>query len=121
MLLTFALMEHRGEIIEQAIRKSGMPLATIARKMGKSRRWLYLLFQNPQVSLDIVEQLGKLIYYDFSNEIQLLKNYNTVSDEQQINYKDSEVTIWKEKYFILMEEHLELLRKLAVFEKMNHQ
>ena len=121
MLLTFATMEHRGEIIEQAIRKSGMPLATIARKMGKSRRWLYLLFQNPHVSLDVVEQLGKLIYHDFANEILLLKNYSVASDDQQVNYQNNEVTIWKDKYYKLMEEHHELLKRIAVLEKENHQ
>ena len=39
-------MEHRGEIIEKAIRNSGMPLTSIARKIGKSRQWIYLLLRN---------------------------------------------------------------------------
>ena len=34
-------MEHRGEIIEKAIRNSGIPLTSIARKVGKSRQWVY--------------------------------------------------------------------------------
>ena len=62
-------MEHRGEIIEKAIRNSGMPLTSIARKIGKSRQWIYLLFQNPNVSLNIIVKIGKIIYYDFKDEI----------------------------------------------------
>ena len=63
-------MEHRGEIIEKAIRNSGIPLTSIARKVGKSRQWVYLLFQNPNVSLNVVIQIGKIIYHDFSGEIK---------------------------------------------------
>ena len=63
-------MEHRGEIIEKAIRNSGMPLTSIARKIGKSRQWIYLLFQNPNVSLNIIVKIGKIIYYDFSTDIK---------------------------------------------------
>ena len=36
-------MVHRGEIVEQAVRKSGIPIATIAKRLGKSRRWMFLM------------------------------------------------------------------------------
>ena len=64
-------MEHRGEIIEKAIRNSGIPLTSIARKVGKSRQWVYLLFQNPNVSLNVVIQIGKIIYHHCSQMIIL--------------------------------------------------
>lgn len=108
-------MEHRGEIIEQAVRKSGMPLVTISKKMGKSRRWLYLQFENPLVSLDVVLQIGKIIYYDFSDEIQLLK-VNTYVAEPNISNGQDEVIYWKEKYFKVMEEYHVLLKKIAFLE-----
>ena len=106
-------MEHRGEIIEKAIRNSGIPLTSIAQKIGKSRQWVYLLFQNPNVSLTIVVQIGKIIYYDFSNEIKELSssksNFKVTSDEQEPKEEEN----WKEKYYQLMEEHLQLIKKNA--------
>ncbi len=108
-------MEHRGEIIEQAVRKSGMSLVTVSKKMGKSRRWLYLQFENPLVSLDVVLQIGKIIYYDFSDEIQLLK-VKTIVAEQDDSSTLEEVVYWKEKYFKVMEEYHILLKKIAFLE-----
>ena len=108
-------MEHRGEIIEQAVRKSGMSLVTISKKMGKSRRWLYLQFENPLVSLDVVLQIGKIIYYDFSEDIQILK-VNTFISEIDDNKTEREVEYWKEKYYTIMEEYLLLLKKTTILE-----
>ena len=58
-------MVHRGEIVEQAVRKSGIPIATIAKRLGKSRRWMYLMFENPDVPLEVIKRIGEIIYYDF--------------------------------------------------------
>jgi hypothetical protein len=103
-------MEHRGEIIEKAIRNSGIPLTSIARRIGKSRQWIYLLFQNPNVPLHIVVQIGKIIYYDFKDEIQgLSQGKHNLNDNQDEKSKEAE--FWKERYYQLMEEHLKLLKK----------
>ena len=53
-------MQHRGEIIKEAVYKSGYPITELAKRMGKSRRWVYLLFENNTVSIDIMLQIGKI-------------------------------------------------------------
>ena len=103
-------MEHRGEIIEKAIRNSGMPLTSIAREIGKSRQWIYLLFQNPNVSLNIIVKIGKIIYYDFSTDIKDL-TLSRISFEELNEEKNKKEESWKEKYYLLMEEHLQLIKK----------
>jgi hypothetical protein len=105
-------MEHRGEIIEKAIRNSGIPLTSIARKVGKSRQWVYLLFQNPNVSLNVVIQIGKIIYHDFRGEIKGLTS-DVNHFHEPYGEKFNEEQSWKEKYFLLMEEHLKLLKKVS--------
>ena len=105
-------MEHRGEIIEKAIRNSGMPLTSIAREIGKSRQWIYLLFQNPNVSLNIIVKIGKIIYYDFSTDIKDL-TLSRISFEELNEEKNKKEESWKEKYYQLMEEHLQLIKKNA--------
>ncbi len=52
-------MQHRGEIIKIAVYKSGFSISELAKRLGKSRRWMYLMFENNTVSLDIVLQIGK--------------------------------------------------------------
>ena len=76
--------------------------------MGKSRRWVYLLFDNPTVSIDTVLQIGAIIHYDFSNEIETIKPH--VLNDSAINYSKEEV-YWKNKYLKLLEEYNELLKK----------
>ncbi len=55
-------MLHRGEIVEKTIRESGYSITSIAQKIGKSRRWMYLLFENTAVSIELILQIGKIIY-----------------------------------------------------------
>jgi len=104
-------MEHRGEIIEKEIRESGIPLTTIAKKMGKTRQWLYLLFDNPNASLDHVLEIGKIIYHDFSKNIPELKTNGVSEVKQDKSYDKADTQFWKDKYFTLLEEHNELLKK----------
>jgi transcriptional regulator with XRE-family HTH domain len=101
-------MQHRGEIIKEAVYKSGFPITELAKRMGKSRRWVYLLFENPIVSIDTLLQIGTIIHYDFSEEIETLKPH--VLNDTSINYNKEE-TYWKNKYLKLLEEYNELLKK----------
>jgi predicted transcriptional regulator len=101
-------MQHRGEIIKEAVYKSGFPITALAKRMGKSRRWVYLLFENPTVSIDTVLQIGTILHYDFSDEIETLKPY--LLNEAPTSYSKEE-TYWKNKYLKLLEEYNELLKK----------
>ncbi|MBP6459944.1 MAG: hypothetical protein KA264_07620 [Crocinitomicaceae bacterium] len=109
-------MEHRGEIIETAIRNSGISLTTIAKRLGKTRQWLYLLFDNPNAPIDVIISIGKIIFHDFSKEIQILNS--TIKSEAEFNASNSSNdNKWKEKYFLLLEEHLDLLKRISDIEK----
>ena len=63
-------MQHRGKILKEAIYKSGIPITELAKRLGKSRMWMYLMYNNSTVSLDLVLQIGKLIHHDFSDSIK---------------------------------------------------
>ena len=83
-------MEHRGEIIEKEIIESGIPITTIAQRMGKTRQWLYLLFENPNVSLDHMLEKGKIIYHDFSKNIPDLKTNGVSEVKQETTYEKTD-------------------------------
>jgi hypothetical protein len=109
-------MIHRGDIIEKAIRESGYSITTVAQRLGKSRRWMYFLFDNPIVPLDVILQIGKILYHDFSEEIpEIIQGKFIVSEpENAINQEDA--AYWKDKYYQLVDEHLLVVKQLRACE-----
>ena len=105
-------MQHREEILKEAIYKSGVPITELAKRMGKSRRWMYLMFDNSNVSLDLVLQIGKIIHHDFSDSIKELSTSRKVN-ESLTAYEKEEISAdyWKDKYLKLLEEYNELLKQ----------
>lgn len=106
-------MQHRGEIVERAIRQSGFPISVIAKKLGRSRRWMYLMFDNTQIDLETIISIGNIIHHDFADEIKELNsiNPNSVSDHEN-QYNNQTKEYWKNKYMKLLEEYNELLKKI---------
>ena len=107
-------MQHRGEIVEAVVRNSGYSITKLADRLGKSRRWMYLMFENPTVPLDYVIKIGKLINHDFSDEIDEFKNISeSVTFESGVMYKKNDKTVvyWKEKYYELLEDYHQLVKK----------
>jgi hypothetical protein len=106
-------MLHRSEVIEKAIRESGYSITTVAQRLDKSRRWMYLLFENPGVSIELILQIGKIIYHDFSLEFpEVIQGKKVVKESENKGYgNNDEVSFWKEKYFTLLEEYNTLLKQ----------
>lgn len=107
-------MIHKGEIIEKAVRKTSFPITLLAKRLGRSRRHIYNLFSNRDISIEIIIEIGKIIQYDFSEEINELtkipENYKIdVISEPFVNFEDAKY--WKSKYFELLEMHQLLLKK----------
>lgn len=108
----FVTMQHRGEIVERAIRQSGYPISTIAKKLGRSRRWMYLMFDNTQVDLETIMSIGNIIHHDFSDEIKELGSIGNHSFEDPENpYTNQSKEYWKNKYLKLLEDYNELLKR----------
>jgi predicted transcriptional regulator len=102
-------MQQRGEIIEKAVRESGFPIAELARRMKKSRRTIYNLFENPHVSIEEVLQIGKIIHYDFSHMFTEVSKKSPRVEEPDELY--GEAAYWKGKYITLLEKYNALLEK----------
>ncbi|MEX1191131.1 MAG: hypothetical protein WED10_07440 [Brumimicrobium sp.] len=110
-------MKHRGEIIEAAVRQSGISISELARRIGKSRRHLYNIFEHPQVSIDVVLQIGKAIHYDFGKDIPEIKpssetnRTHVYENDESVAYQNKSIEYWKNKYLLLLEKYNELLEK----------
>lgn len=116
LVLIFVRMQHKGEIIEKAVRESGFSITRLAERMGKSRRWVYQIFESQVVPVDYILAIGKIIHHDFTEEVEELKTYklniaNQITNDPQKafgNDKD-EVEYWKNKYLSVLEKYNELL------------
>ena len=103
---------HKGEIIEKAVRKQRFPITLLAKRLGLSRRHIYNIFNNPKTSLDLVLKIGKIIQYDFTEE---LKDIARIPEEYKINQLSEPdisfetINYWKSKYFELLQKHNNLL------------
>jgi hypothetical protein len=106
-------MIHRGEIVEQAVRASGHNLSKLAIRLGKSRKWLYDAFDNPTLSIDYIFEIGKVIHYDFSNDLPEFRRTYTQDAIGDLVEEPS----WKTKYITLLEEHQRLLARLLALQE----
>lgn len=109
-------MQHKGEIVEKAVRDSGYSITKLAKRMGKSRRWVYQIFESSNVSIDYILEIGKIVHHDFSKDIKELKTYsasmaNQIMNEppQRFSSDKEESEFWKNKYLLILEKYNDLL------------
>jgi len=101
---------HKGQVIKRVVKESGISITQLAAKLGKSRQWLYNVFDSDQVSFDAILEIGKVLHYDFSSDFKQLKKYvisepSNIAEEESVNY-------WKQKYIDLLEEYNKLLKSI---------
>lgn len=107
-------MQHRGEIVEKAVRESGFSLTKLAQRMGKSRKWLYDAFENPNLAIDFILEIGKIIHHDFSYDLSFQAIQIVSKDQAYSNQShQDEIAFWKDKYIQVLEENKRLLERLA--------
>lgn len=109
-------MQHRGEIVEKAVRESGYSITKLAKLLRKSRRWMYLAFQNRNLPVETVVQIGHFIHHDFSQQIKDVAQYRMNKSAQVLNERGEllinpadEAEHWKNKYLELLEKYNQLL------------
>ena len=119
LVLIFVYMQHKGEVIEKAVRESGFSITRLAERMGKSRRWVYQIFESRTVPVDYILSIGKIIHHDFTEEIKELKTYKVSITDQILNEpiqpfgnSKEEVEYWKNKYLTVLEKYNDLLISL---------
>lgn len=104
---------HKGEILERAIRKHRFPITLLAKRLGKSRQHIYNLFEYPDVPLELMIKIGKIIQHDFSSELKELAQIPIEYKLEAISKPDisfETVNYWKSKYFELLDLHKKLLQ-----------
>ncbi len=76
---------------------------------------MYYILDKPDVSIDVVIEIGKIIHYDFSKDIKLYTPTATSTQYAQesrvFDTNTEEVLYWKEMYYTLLEKYNALLEQ----------
>lgn len=107
---------HYGQILEKAIRQSEYPISKLAKRIGYTRQHMYNLFNQPKIDLGLLDEIGKVLKYDFSDDIKSLSKYHDDSElniSPKINTKipDTNYIRLLEDYNKLLVEHQKLLKQ----------
>jgi len=110
------MRQHRGEILETVVRKSGYSLKVLADKLGVSRNTIYNKFKEHDLSYDFIIKVGELIHYDFTYEYPELKTSVSIDRNQYA----AELWWLEKKYIRLLERYNQLLSFLLRMAKDYH-
>lgn len=61
-------MPHQGEILQEAIKNSGISITRIVEELGITRPTIYRKFKDETVDYSFVKRIGEIINHDFSDE-----------------------------------------------------
>jgi hypothetical protein len=102
----------KGEIVEQAIRRSYVNLSDLARKLSISRRTLYNWFNQEDLDIEVISKIGEIIHHDFSKELPGLyekRVFREPGSEIRLMDEIESASYWRSKYINLLEKHNDLL------------
>jgi hypothetical protein len=108
---------HRGEALEEAVKKTRTKVTQLVRKVGISRGTYYNHIEDPKLSYEMLEAYGKVLKYDFTQVIPQMPKY--VIDEPEDSYGKPatleeairQIDHWKDKYINLLEQYKDLIEK----------
>ncbi|XWN35164.1 MAG: helix-turn-helix domain-containing protein [Roseivirga sp.] len=99
------MRQHRGEILESVIRRSGYSIKALAERLGVSRNTIYNKFREHDLSYDFMVKVGDVIHYDFTIDCPEIKTTVSLDKDQHA------VELWRleKKYTRLLERYNRLL------------
>lgn len=124
-------MPHQGEILQEAIKNSGISITRIVDELGITRPTIYRKFKEETVDYSFVKKVGDIINHDFSNDFTTLqqsslafvttpvRNVAPVSVTPRVtsaqpadNDPSRQLLLLQAKYIALLEAYNELLLKV---------
>jgi len=64
-------MAHQGEILQEAIKNSGISITRIVEELGITRPTIYRKFKDETLDGNFVRTVGQIIGHDFANDFTL--------------------------------------------------
>jgi DNA-binding Lrp family transcriptional regulator len=66
-------MPHQGEILQEAIKNSGISITRIVDELGITRPTIYRKFKEETIDYGFVKKVGDIINHDFSGDFTSLQ------------------------------------------------
>jgi len=66
-------MPHQGEILQEAIKNSGISITRIVEELGITRPTIYRKFKDETLDANFVSNVGRIIGHNFSADFTLLQ------------------------------------------------
>jgi len=66
-------MPHQGEILQEAIKNSGISITRIVEELGITRPTIYRKFKEETLDYNIVKRIGAIINHDFSIDFTVVQ------------------------------------------------
>ncbi|WP_310393104.1 helix-turn-helix domain-containing protein [Hymenobacter sp.] len=124
-------MPHQGEILQEAIKNSGISITRIVEELGITRPTIYRKFKEETIDYNFVKRVGAIINHDFSNDFTsvqqsslpfvtpILKPSVTSNVTQRVTPLQNidsdpfkQLSVLQAKYIALLESYNELLLKV---------
>lgn len=64
-------MAHQGEIMQEAIKNSGISITRIVEELGITRPTIYRKFKEDTLDANFVKSVGQIIGHDFSQDFTM--------------------------------------------------
>jgi AcrR family transcriptional regulator len=64
-------MPHQGEILQEAIKRSGISITRIVEELGITRPTIYRKFKEETLDANFVKSIGQIIGHDFSADFTI--------------------------------------------------
>ena len=64
-------MVHQGEILQEAIKSSGISITRIVEELGITRPTIYRKFKEDTLDVNFVKNVGQIIGHDFSQDFTM--------------------------------------------------
>ncbi|KUG05982.1 helix-turn-helix domain-containing protein [Solirubrum puertoriconensis] len=62
-------MAHQGEILQEAIKNSGISISKLVQELGITRPTIYRKFKETTLDYSFVKRVGEVIQHDFTDEL----------------------------------------------------
>jgi AcrR family transcriptional regulator len=124
-------MPHQGEIVQEAIKNSGISITRIVEELGITRPTIYRKFKDDTLDAKFVRRIGEIIGHDFTQDFTLPeqsslpfvtsapKNYVTPAVTPRVTALQpadldvsQQLLALQAKYISLLEAYNELLLKV---------
>lgn len=134
------MQQHKGKIVEDAIKRSGFRMKALAKNLGIARNTLYTRLKEADIKEGFIIEIGKIIHYDFTHDFpDIYEKNKNINNHSSPHYKTKEsgsklihessniikdpdfikLEALNKKYLKLMEDYNKLLKILILLANNN--